>query len=126
MVHALGRPQHRQELLGSRTDLADRMLPTPQWSGAILLSEGCMILSVESWDTTSSETLRSRDREIVPEMKKSRRGLLLALVILNCMVLLGQLWPEGAPPFARTVNIVFLVGSLAYFVLAMVGGRKAD
>jgi len=34
---------------------------------------------------------------------------------MNLMVLLGQLWPEGVPPFARIVNILFLVLSLAYF-----------
>ena len=38
------------------------------------------------------------------------------LVVLNLVVLVGQLWPEGAPPFARAVNIVFLVLSLLYFV----------
>ncbi len=37
------------------------------------------------------------------------------LLVLNLIVLLGQLWPEGAPPFARAVNIVFLVGSLLFF-----------
>ena len=37
------------------------------------------------------------------------------MVVLNLMVLIGQIWPEGAPPFARTVNIVFLSASLIYF-----------
>ncbi len=49
----------------------------------------------------------------------TRPGVLIILVILNCVVLLGQLWPEGAPPFARAVNIVFLLLSLFYFVAAM-------
>ncbi|MGE0190581.1 MAG: hypothetical protein AB7T63_00940 [Planctomycetota bacterium] len=44
------------------------------------------------------------------------RRLLPILLILNVVVLLGQLAPEHAPPFARVVNIVFLVGSLAWFV----------
>jgi len=44
------------------------------------------------------------------------RGILAVLILLNLVVLLGQLWPEGAPPFARTVNIVFLVASLVFFV----------
>lgn len=44
------------------------------------------------------------------------RVLLGLLVLLNVVVLAGQVWPEGAPPFARTVNIVFLVGSLLYFL----------
>ena len=34
------------------------------------------------------------------------------MLLLNAVVLLGQLWPEGAPPFARVVNIIFLVASL--------------
>ena len=49
------------------------------------------------------------------------RAFLLLLVVLNCIVLLGQLWPEGAPPFARVVNILFLVLSLVYFIRALVG-----
>ncbi|MBX2906894.1 MAG: hypothetical protein KF744_12700 [Taibaiella sp.] len=44
------------------------------------------------------------------------RALLVVLVILNVIVLLGQVWPEGAPPFARIVNIVFLSGSLLYLI----------
>jgi len=43
------------------------------------------------------------------------RAILTILIVLNCIVLLGQLWPAGAPPFARSVNILFLIGSLAYF-----------
>jgi len=42
---------------------------------------------------------------------------LLILIILNLIVLLGQLWPEGAPPFARTVNIVFLLGVLLFLLI---------
>jgi hypothetical protein len=42
----------------------------------------------------------------------------IVLLILNLVVLLGQIWPEGAPPFARTVNIIFLVGTLVYFAAA--------
>jgi uncharacterized membrane protein YccC len=49
-------------------------------------------------------------------MVRWHRTLLIALVVLNAVVLLGQLWPEGAPPFARAVNIGFLVASLIYFV----------
>lgn len=29
---------------------------------------------------------------------------------------MGQIYPEGVPPFARTVNIVFLVLSMVYFI----------
>jgi hypothetical protein len=49
-----------------------------------------------------------------------KRIFLAILILLNLMVLLGQLWPEGAPPFAPTVNIIFLVLSLGYFVWAVV------
>ena len=50
--------------------------------------------------------------------------VLLALVVLNCVVLLGQLWPEGAPPFARAANIAFLCGSLAYFLWVLLRLRR--
>ena len=50
---------------------------------------------------------------------RTRPGVLIVLVVLNCLVLLGQLWPEGAPPFARAINILFLLLSLFYFVAAM-------
>jgi hypothetical protein len=38
----------------------------------------------------------------------------IVLMVFNGVVLLGQLWPEGAPPFARAVNIAFLVGNLVW------------
>lgn len=38
--------------------------------------------------------------------------------------MLCQLWPEGAPPFARAVNIAFLVMSLAVFVGLLLRGGK--
>lgn len=47
------------------------------------------------------------------------RIVVFGLLVLNVVVLLGQLWPAGAPPFARAVNIVFLVGSLVYYTLAL-------
>ena len=46
------------------------------------------------------------------------KPLLIVLILVNAIVLLGQLWPEGAPPFARGVNIAFLVATLAFFVTA--------
>jgi hypothetical protein len=46
-------------------------------------------------------------------MKKS---FVLTLIVLNAIVLLGQIWPEGAPPFARAVNILFLCGSMLFFI----------
>lgn len=54
-------------------------------------------------------------------MNKSRRTLIIVLLILNVVVLLGQLWPEGAPPFAGIVNIVFLFGSLLFFISSLRG-----
>lgn len=55
-------------------------------------------------------------------VSKPRTPLLVALVVVNLVVLLGQLWPEGAPTFARTVNIAFLVVSAA--TLTAVALRK--
>lgn len=52
------------------------------------------------------------------------KTILILLCLLNAIVLLGQLWPEGAPPFARTVNIIFLTGSLIYFLRAVLIGKK--
>jgi hypothetical protein len=49
-------------------------------------------------------------------MSKTAKGLLIILVVLNIVVLLGQVWPEGAPPFARAVNILFLSFSLLFFI----------
>lgn len=49
----------------------------------------------------------------------NKKPIIIILLILNIIVLLGQVWPEGAPPFARTVNIVFLAGSLLYFIMAL-------
>lgn len=48
-----------------------------------------------------------------------RKTVLIILVILNAIVLLGQLWPEGAPPFSRTVNIIFLFLSMGFFVATL-------
>ena len=51
------------------------------------------------------------------------KPFVILLIVLNAVVLLGQLWPEGAPPFARGVNIVFLVLSGAYFARALGRGQ---
>jgi len=48
-------------------------------------------------------------------MNKEKLRLII-LLILNVVVLLGQIWTEGAPPFSRSVNITFLLASLAYFI----------
>ena len=57
------------------------------------------------------------------EQQRMRRArvFLILLIVLNCIVLLGQLWPEGAPPFARAVNILFLILALLYFIRALRG-----
>ncbi|MCF8373402.1 MAG: hypothetical protein K9H64_17420 [Bacteroidales bacterium] len=47
---------------------------------------------------------------------KTNRIVLIVLIILNGIVLLGQVWPEGAPPFARIVNIIFLIFSMVFFL----------
>ena len=52
------------------------------------------------------------------------RIALSVLLVLNVIVLLGQVWPEGAPPFARAVNIAFLAMSLAYFLVAFWTARQ--
>lgn len=43
------------------------------------------------------------------------RWLLIVLIVLNVTVLLGQIWPAFAPPFARAISITFLAMSLAAF-----------
>jgi hypothetical protein len=42
--------------------------------------------------------------------------LYLILLVANGLVLLGQLWPEGAPPFAHSVNIATLVANMLVFL----------
>jgi len=60
----------------------------------------------------------------VPSMSRMiPRPVIWILLVLNVVVLLGQLWPEGAPPFARAVNIAFLVASLAVFGWLATRGR---
>ncbi|HRH69200.1 MAG TPA: hypothetical protein PLB89_06825 [Flavobacteriales bacterium] len=54
-----------------------------------------------------------------------KRTTLILLIVLNILVLLGQLWPDGAPPFARWVNILFLAGSLGYFLQEVRRGPPA-
>jgi hypothetical membrane protein len=49
-------------------------------------------------------------------MQKRNKTILLLLIALNSVVLLGQIYPAGAPPFARVVNIIFLVLSLMFFI----------
>lgn len=55
-----------------------------------------------------------------------RKPIIIILLILNAIVLLGQLWPEGAPPFARIVNILFLVGSFLFFLAALLRDKAGN
>lgn len=52
-------------------------------------------------------------------MKIFMRTFLILLTILNAIVLLGQLWPEGAPTFAGTVNIVTLFLNLGLLIFLL-------
>jgi|GEM_PF-1375587 len=56
-------------------------------------------------------------------MITAKRMFILVLLILNTVVLLGQVWPEHAPPFAKIVNIITL-GLNVSFLLTMVKGSK--
>lgn len=53
-----------------------------------------------------------------------RKSVLIILLVLNAIVLLGQLWPEGVPPFARTVNIIFLVAVMVFLLRTLIAGAK--
>ncbi|MDX9891554.1 MAG: hypothetical protein RBS29_03555 [Bacteroidales bacterium] len=52
-------------------------------------------------------------------MKKYKKIALLILLILNILVLLGQVWPEGVPPFAQTINYIFLTFTILYFSISL-------
>ncbi len=47
-------------------------------------------------------------------MDKVKKIGLIVLVVLNIMVLIGQIWPEHTPRFARLINISFLILTLLY------------
>lgn len=53
-----------------------------------------------------------------------KRVILIVMLVLNLLVLLGQMWPAGAPPFAAYVNISFLVLTLILIVYLLVKQRK--
>jgi len=42
------------------------------------------------------------------------KNVIILLIFLNTVVLLGQIWPQGAPPFAAIVNVVTLVLNLVF------------
>jgi hypothetical protein len=49
--------------------------------------------------------------------KNTEKAWVILLMILNVMVLTGQLWPEGAPPFARMVNLIFLFSNFVFLIV---------
>jgi hypothetical protein len=48
-----------------------------------------------------------------------KKTILITVIVLNSIVLLGQLWPAGTPPFARMVNIVTMVLNLLIFIMLL-------
>jgi len=49
-------------------------------------------------------------------MTAKKKLVLIVLLVFNAIVLMGQLWPEGTPPFARVVNVATLAGNLIFFI----------
>lgn len=49
-------------------------------------------------------------------MTRNKKVIVIVLIILNSIVLLGQLWPEGAPPFAEIVNVLTLILNLIFLI----------
>jgi len=48
----------------------------------------------------------------------------ILLLLANAMVLLGQVWPSGAPPFAHTFTIATLATNLVVFGVPILRARK--
>ena len=65
------------------------------------------------------------DRRPMEMLAMNSTPVLILLVLLNVMVLSGQLWPEAAPPFARSVNLAFLVLALIHFLLVLYRRRSS-
>lgn len=59
-------------------------------------------------------------------MDNKKKSILVLALILNSIVLLGQIWPEGAPPFARIVNILTLLINLFLVFFALLQLRKSN
>jgi hypothetical protein len=51
--------------------------------------------------------------------------ILVVLIVLNFMVLSGQIWPEGAPPFAKIINILTLVINLIFLIYLVFLKKKS-
>jgi hypothetical protein len=56
-------------------------------------------------------------------MNKYIKPICIVLLLLNIILLIGQLWPEGAPPFARVVNIVTLILNLIFIFMVLRKGK---
>lgn len=59
-------------------------------------------------------------------MITQNKVVLLILLVLNAIVLLGQLWPEGAPPFAGAVNILTLLCNVLFFLILVRKNKTSD
>ena len=53
-----------------------------------------------------------------------RNVLYVVLLVANSLVLLGVLWPEGAPPFAHTVTVATLVANVLVFLTFVMRRRS--
>lgn len=79
------------------------------------------------WILNRGVKIECRKYQSAPIMKKINTLLLIVLAVLNAIVLIGQLWPAGAPPFARTVNIITLLLNLIFIGILLTGKTpKAD
>jgi hypothetical protein len=56
---------------------------------------------------------------------KTIKWRVTALIVLNAVVLLGRLWPEGAPPFARAVDLSFPALCLLFLIALRFGKVKS-
>jgi hypothetical protein len=56
--------------------------------------------------------------------KNTEKAWVIVLMILNVMVLTGQLWPEGAPLFARMVNLIFLFSNFVFLIVCLKNQEK--
>ncbi len=48
-----------------------------------------------------------------------KKWLLMAFILCNVVVLLGQLWPGEVPQLAGKANLVFLLATLVYFTTSL-------
>ena len=56
--------------------------------------------------------------------KNTEKAWVILLMILNVTVLTGQLWPEGAPPFARMVSLIFLFSNFVFLIVCLKNQEK--